>query len=107
MWHEICIEKDITFLMETVGYFHDSCLKELKYVSGAYVNNDLSMHPINDTRELKMIIQRQDESPSAIEFVFSGTIASCFPAMNNSPAKFWTQRCFGRTAIFSGLIAAG
>lgn len=72
MWHEICTEKDISFLMETVGYFHDSCLKELKYVSGAYVNADLSMHPINDTRELKMIIQRQDESPSAIELVFSG-----------------------------------
>ena len=71
MWHEICTEKDISFLMETVGYFHDSCLKELKYVSGAYVNADLSMHPINDMRELKMIIQRQDESPSAIELVFS------------------------------------
>lgn len=72
MWHEIRTEEDITFLMETVGYFHDSCLKELKYVSGAYVNADLSMHPINDTRELKIIIQRQDDNPSAIELVFSG-----------------------------------
>ena len=71
MWHEIRTEEDITFLMETVGYFHDSCLKELKYVSGAYVNDDLSMHPINDTRELKMIIQRQDDNPSTIELVFS------------------------------------
>lgn len=72
MWHSVPTKDDITFLMETVRYFHDSCLKELKYVSGAYVNNDLSMHPINDTRELKMIIQRQDDNPSAIELVFSG-----------------------------------
>ena len=72
MWHSVRTKDDITFLMETVGYFHDSCLKELKYVSGAYVNNDFSMHPINDMRELKMIIQRQDDSPSAIELVFSG-----------------------------------
>ena len=72
MWHSVHTEDDITFLMETGGYFHDSCLKELKYVSGAYVNNDLSMHPINDMRELKMIIQRQDDNPSAIELVFSG-----------------------------------
>lgn len=72
MWHEIRTEEDITFLMETVGYFHDSCLKELKYVSGAYVNNVLSMHPVNDTRELKMVVQRQDDNPSAIELVFSG-----------------------------------
>ena len=72
MWHSVRTKDDITFLMETVGYFHDSCLKQLKYVSGAYVNNDLSMHPINDTRELKMIIQRQDDNPSAIELAFSG-----------------------------------
>lgn len=72
MWHSVRTKDDITFLMETVGYFHDSCLKELKYVSGAYVNADLSMHPINDTRELKMIIQRQDDNPSAIELVFLG-----------------------------------
>lgn len=72
MWNEIRTEKDITLFMESIDYFHDSCLKELKYTSGAYVAEDLSMLPINRLRVLKMIIQRQAENPSAIELVFTG-----------------------------------
>lgn len=72
MWHDICSEQDIADLMELVYDFHDSCIKEVKYVSGAYVNHDLDMHPVNDLRILKMIIQRQFNNPSVIEFEFSG-----------------------------------
>lgn len=55
-----------------VNSFHDSCIKELRYVSGAYVNPDLSMHPINDRRLLRVIIQRQFQENSVIELEFEG-----------------------------------
>lgn len=72
MWNDIRCEQDITDLMELVYEFHDSCIKEAKYISGAYVNHDLGMHPVNDLRVLKMIIQRQFDNPSVIELEFSG-----------------------------------
>lgn len=72
MWNDIRSEHDINDLMEMACDFHDSCIKEVKYVSGAYVAHDLGMHPVNDLRILKMIIQRQFDNPSVIEFEFSG-----------------------------------
>ena len=72
MWNEIASEKDLNAFMDTVYGFHDSCLKEIKYVSGAYVNEKLSMSPVNKQRILSMIIQRQFENPSVIEMQFVG-----------------------------------
>ena len=39
--------------MTMVGWFHDSCIKEMKYLSGAYVSDDLAMWSLNDKRVLK------------------------------------------------------
>ena len=72
MWNSVSNERDLSILMEAVCDFHDSCIKEMKYTSGAYVGTDLSMYPVNDLRALKMIIQRQSDDPSAIELEFSG-----------------------------------
>lgn len=72
MWNEITNENDLKSFMDMCGGFHDSCIKELKYISGAYVSEDLSMHPINDRRFLKLIFQRQFKNPSAIEMEFIG-----------------------------------
>lgn len=72
MWNEIANEKDLNSFMDTVDGFHDSCLKELKYISGAYVNEKLMMLPVNKQRILSMIIQRQFENPSVIEMQFVG-----------------------------------
>ena len=49
MWNEITTAEDIVNFMNMFGYFHDSCIKEIKYVNGAFVNEDLGMHPINNT----------------------------------------------------------
>jgi len=74
MWNEVLTSGDIDNLMELYGGFHDSCIKEMSYVSGACVNeNDLSMFPINDERTLKVIFQRQ-ERPVTVELEFSGLI---------------------------------
>ena len=61
MWMEISDENFLKNFMESVDFFHDSCIKELKYLSGAYVDEELSMYPINDRRVLNVIIQRQYE----------------------------------------------
>lgn len=72
MWNEIANEKDLNSFMDTVHKFHDSCLKEIKYISGAYVNDKLCMLPVNAQRILSMIIQRQFENPSVVEMQFVG-----------------------------------
>ena len=58
--------------MNRVNFFHDSCIKELKYVSGAYIEEDLSTYPLNDKRILNIIIQCQFEDVSMIEMQFIG-----------------------------------
>jgi hypothetical protein len=72
MWNVIETQEDINKLQETFGWFHDSCIKEIKYLSGAFVNQDMSMQAVNTQRVLRMIIQRQYSEPTAIEMLFSG-----------------------------------
>ncbi|MBQ3519727.1 MAG: hypothetical protein IJA31_10460 [Clostridia bacterium] len=72
MWHEILTQEDIESFMKRMLHFHDSCIKEMRYVSGASVGENLGMFPVNDRRELRMIIQRQFAEDSAIEMVFGG-----------------------------------
>ena len=72
MWNEIIDEKDIHNFMNEVGFFHDGCIKEMRYYSGAYVDNKMAMYPVNDKRILNVIIQRQYEDLSMIELQFIG-----------------------------------
>ena len=37
-WNEITDENSLKEFMERVSFFHDSCIKEMHYLSGAYVN---------------------------------------------------------------------
>ncbi len=73
-WHEVRAKNDIDELMNVFGYFHDGCLKELKYVSGEFVDQALSMNPINTKRCLSIIFQRQYHNPSVIEIIFDKII---------------------------------
>lgn len=72
MWHEINSGKDIEKFMVEMQFFHDSCIKELKYTSGAFVDSALCMNPINNVRVLKVIIQQQQEDNQVIELEFAG-----------------------------------
>ena len=54
MWNQIKNNDDIAKFMGKLAYFHDSCLKELKYVSGAYIEEHY-MQPINKKRTLNII----------------------------------------------------
>lgn len=72
MWNKIKDFKDVKDFLEKVDFFHDSCIKELKYLSGAYVDEDLSMYPLNEQRVLNIIMQRQSENMPMIEMEFRG-----------------------------------
>jgi len=47
VWNEITSQDDLNVLMNQFGGFHDSCIKELKYVSGAFVYKNLSMQVLS------------------------------------------------------------
>ena len=84
MWEKISTNDEILTFMERVCGFHDSCIKEMRYVSGAYVDVNLSMFPLNNQRVLKVLIQRQYEKDSMIEMEFQGLkYAKFFPADEN------------------------
>lgn len=72
MWNDITNENDLLSFLELTHFFHDSCIKELQYISGAYVDEDLSMYPLNDQRRLRVVLQQQDEEHSMIELEFNG-----------------------------------
>ena len=72
MWNEIINDESLKSFMTSINYFHDSCIKELMYVSGAYVDNNLCMHPLNDKRLLRVILQQQSNEHPMIELEFSG-----------------------------------
>ena len=72
MWNKIENNKDVESFMKKMQYFHDCCVKEMKYVSGSYVDEELAMYPINDCRTLRILLQRQVRYPSMIELEFCG-----------------------------------
>ncbi|MBQ8975697.1 MAG: hypothetical protein IJ072_08275 [Oscillospiraceae bacterium] len=81
MWNYINDALSIKAFMEKVDYFHDSCIKEMKYLSGAYVQEHFSMYPVNDKRLLCVVIQLQKRELPMIELVFEGLrYLKLFPA---------------------------
>ncbi len=69
---ELKDNKDVENLMQEFNWFHDSCIKELKYYSGGYVGEDGSMYPFNSVRCVEMIFQSQDTDAGVIELKFDG-----------------------------------
>lgn len=82
VWNEIIIDKDLTDFLELYDGFHDCCLKELRYISGAFVGKDLSMNPVNTKRKLSILFQRQSEDKPVVELEFS-----CLESLNLKPVN--------------------
>lgn len=70
-YKELKTADDISEFMKLFNYFHDSCLKELKYVSGSYVNLDLTLSAFDSIRSINAIFHSQNHKLPAIEIVFS------------------------------------
>lgn len=66
----ISTQTDIDILMEKFNGFHDSCIKELKYYSGSYVEENRCMFPLNSIRNVSILFQSQRSEFSAIEMKF-------------------------------------
>lgn len=69
-YKEIETEEDIKELMEEFCYFHDSCIKEMNYVSGCYVDVNRAMQPINVNRTVEIIFQSQMSDCRTIQVQF-------------------------------------
>jgi len=70
-WIEIKTEDDIKNLLDTFGWFHDGCLREMHLWNSYYVSDNLSMGPGDGVLNAKIIFQRQFVNPSAIEVYFT------------------------------------
>ncbi len=67
---QINTDSDIQELNKKFNYFHDSCIKEISYISGEYVDEKGAMYPFNSERKLSVILQSQNAQIRAIELVF-------------------------------------
>ena len=67
---QIYTESDIQKLNEKFNFFHDSCIKEINYISGEYVDEKGAMYPFNSERKLSVMLQSQNAQIRAIELVF-------------------------------------
>lgn len=69
-YFEIKKDVDIEKLMKEFNYFHDSCIKEIKYCSGGYVDEKGAMYPFNSERCINVIFQSQNANIRVIEVKF-------------------------------------
>ena len=58
---------DLAALMEQARNCHDTCITEMQYISGAYVN-EKGMYPVNDRNEMRVVLMGLNR----IELTFRG-----------------------------------
>lgn len=69
---EINTNSDIELLMNEFGWFHDSCIKEMVYISGGYVEENGAMYPFDSVKCVIIVFQSQDAKYRTIEVKFEG-----------------------------------
>ncbi|EAF5657008.1 hypothetical protein [Listeria innocua] len=86
-WKQIKNEADIVKLMDSLNYFHDSCITGLTYSSNTYVDEtDLSM-VMGTNPVVKLIIQRQADSLTTLEFCLEGATHLCIHNDSNTSSE--------------------
>lgn len=71
-WNYIESQEDIDTLMNQTGYFHDSIIKEINYISGGYVDSKKSM---GFTNLRKLMVKIDSQISNNIEMIFEGMTA--------------------------------
>lgn len=72
IWQEINNQADIDYLRKIYGGFHDSCITELQYISGADVDKNLSMG-FGDSMDRKLSVKfKRQWKPVELELLFEG-----------------------------------
>lgn len=72
IWHAVSNQFDIDYLNEIYGEFHDACITELRYISGADIDNNLSMGFGESTDRKLFVIFKRQWKPMKIELLFEG-----------------------------------
>lgn len=99
-WNYIETTSDINALLEFAYGFHDSVIKSISYVSGAYVNDDKSMYPSADIRTVTVLIDSQ--WCATIELIFEGVTAlNLRPPADNCTADIFGASLFIKNASVS------
>ncbi len=71
---EINTDYDVEQLMNDFGSFHDSCIKELVYISGGYVEENGAMNPFDSVKCVIIVFQSQEAKYRTIEVKFEGVV---------------------------------
>ena len=96
-WHYIESQRDINFFMKQTSSFHDTVLKDMIYVSGAYVDDKNAMHCTDSKRQITMCFDSQWCRP--IEMVFEGVAAlNLRPYPDNYSSNIYGASLFLRKA---------
>lgn len=92
-WNYVETQSDADLLMEQTCNLHDSVIKEIYYISGAYVDSNKAMQPTDDLRRVTVKIQSQQCDD--VEMIFEGVTAlNLRPALDN-----YTADIFGASLI--------
>lgn len=70
-WNKIETNEEVKEFMKNINNFHDSCIKELSFSSGTYVDTDYSMI-MNTNPTIHLIIERQSNEFSSVELLLQG-----------------------------------
>ncbi|EAH4442480.1 hypothetical protein [Listeria innocua] len=99
-WKQIKNETDIVKLMDSLNYFHDSCITGLTYSSSTYVNEtDLSM-VMSTNPVVKLIIQRQADSLMTLEFCLEGVTHLCIHNDLNTSSEIQEANLYYKNGNF-------
>jgi hypothetical protein len=70
-WNEIKSQEDVEALLKAFDGFRNSCLREVHVWTDHWIRQDLSMYyPSGLNTRIRILFQRQVQSPSAIEILF-------------------------------------
>ncbi|MEA1850476.1 MULTISPECIES: hypothetical protein [Chryseobacterium] len=73
MWKEIKDQKDINTLLESYGYFHDSCLRDIYITTKEYIDEKLAMH-FENKLTASLLFQRQFSPITVLELKFEDIV---------------------------------
>ncbi|ECL7818560.1 TPA: hypothetical protein P0V94_002135 [Listeria innocua] len=99
-WKQIKNETDIVKLMDSLNYFHDSCITGLTYSSSTYVDEtDLSM-VMGTNPVVKLIIQRQADSLTTLEFCLEYVTHLCIHNDLNTSSEIQEANLYYKNGEF-------
>lgn len=94
-------EKDIEYFLIQCDNFHDSCIFEIYYKSGAYVDENLSMCPVNSVNTLTIRFHSQNKKCRKFDVVFIDLIHLNFaPIASGYSCEIFRGKLIQRRGVY-------